>query len=273
VKIAVAFFGLPRCSEVTFPSIKQQIFAHLPTNAEVRFFFHFYFQNEVINTHSNESGVLAASNYSPFQSFEGVLERPEDVFQELNVEEFKKFGNAWPIDDHFMSLRNLLLQLRSLKKVTELVENFGPDCVLFARPDLFYHDPIPSYYYDASMTYKNAIFVPPWQWGIGLNDRFCLAGKNAYKAYGNRVDEALNYCMEGKRPLHSERLLKYAITKQKKEVYIINTKASRVRINGEFVKEKFGTNISFFSPISNPHKRFLFLSKVKTRFKLMAFKK
>lgn len=272
MKIAIAFFGLPRCSRITVPSIEDNILKQLPPQSEVKCFYHFYQQNEVVNSHSNESGSLDQSNYDFFESFNGLLERPEDVLPRLDFEEFKKFGNAWGTED-FSSLKNLLLQLNSLKRVTELVESFEPDCVLFARPDLCYHDPISPKYYKLASKFKDAVILPEWQWGVGVNDRFAITGKNAFRSYGKRLDEAMNYCSDGNKPLHSERLLKYALLKNQKEIFILDAKASRVRINGEFADEKkFVTNISLFSPLTNPQKRFLFLTQLKTKWTLTSLK-
>ena len=270
MKIAIAFFGLPRCTAKAFPSIEEHIFSRLPPGAEVKCFYHFYAQTQVVSARSQENGELDQSNYDRFKEYEGILEKPDDVLLTLGLENFKKFGDAWNKD--FNSLRNLLLQLHSLKKVTELVQSFDPDCVLFIRPDMVYHDPIHAFYYKACQKIKNSVFVPEWQWGIGINDRFALVEKGAYQAYGMRLDQAMNYCLEGNRPLHSERLLKYALLKSEANIYILKVKASRVRVNGEFAAEKFVTNISMFSPISNPHKRFLFLTKIKTILKLQFMK-
>lgn len=263
MKIAIAFFGLPRCSEKSFPSIEQKIFANIPKGAEYKCFYHFYEQKEVISSRSNEQGELHESNYAPFQNYEGILEKPEDVLPTLPIEELKQFGDAWKND--FGSMRNLLLQLHSLKEVTKLVENYNPDCVFFVRPDLIYHDNIQSYYYELVTSIPKSVFLPKWQWGIGVNDRFALLNKESYQAYGNRIDEAINYCTSGPHPLHSERLLKYALLKKNVNIYILDAQASRVRVNGDVVKEKFGTNISLTSPLTNKYKRFLFLTKWKTK--------
>jgi hypothetical protein len=271
MKIAIAFFGLPRCSEKSFPSIKQKIFANIPKDAEYKCFYHFYKQKEVISSRSNEQGELHESNYAPFQNYEGILEKPEDVLPALPIEELKQFGDAWKND--FGSMQNLLLQLHSLKQVTKLVENYEPDCVFYVRPDLIYHDPIPGFYYNLAFQTSNCIFLPKWQWGIGVNDRFALLNKESYQAYGNRIDEAINYCKSGPHPLHSERLLKYALLKKNVNIYILDAQASRVRVNGDIVNEKFKTNISFTSPLTNKYKRFLFLTQLKTKLKLRGISK
>lgn len=270
MKIAIAFFGLPRCTVKAFPSIEENILKQLPAEASVKCFYHFYQQTHVVNAHSCENGELDLSNYERFKEYDGLLEKPEDVLPGLPFEKLKKFGDAWKGD--FTTLKNLLLQLHSLKKVTELVESFEPDCVLFVRPDMVFHDPIKALYYRMCQMLSDSVFLPEWQWGIGVNDRFAIVDKSAYQTYGKRLDEAINYCLEGNRPLHSERLLKYALIKNKKEIYILKAKASRIRVNGEFAPEKFVTNISFFSPLSNPHKRFLFFTQLKTRLKLQLMK-
>mgnify|MGYP001209651558 CR=1 FL=1 len=171
MKIAIAFFGIPRCSKKSYPSIKEQIIEHLPPGAKTKCFYHFYEQKEVVNARSGEEGELDQTNYVYFEKFAGILEKPDDAFKKTPFEKAKKFGNAWSRDiEDFSTLRNLLLQLRSLKKVTKLVESFEPDCVFFVRPDLLYHEPIPDYYYNLSKNSINSIFVPGWQWGAGIND-------------------------------------------------------------------------------------------------------
>jgi|TARA_Y100000031_G_scaffold148806_1_gene185645 hypothetical protein len=269
MKIAIAFFGIPRCSKKSYPSIKEQIIEHLPPGAKTKCFYHFYEQKEVVNARSGEEGELDQTNYVYFEKFAGILEKPDDAFKKTPFEKAKKFGNAWSRDiEDFSTLRNLLLQLRSLKKVTKLVESFEPDCVFFVRPDLLYHEPIPDYYYNLSKNSINSIFVPGWQWGAGINDRFAIANKDSYQVYGYRIDEAMNYCKTSNHSLHSERLLKWVLLKKKVKIFILQATASRVRINGEIIKENFGTRTSFLSALTNRRKRFLYHAQWKTRLKI-----
>jgi len=272
MKIAVAFFGLPRCSNVAMPSIQQNLIAHFPTGSEYKCFYHFYQQTIVVNSRSGENGVLDESNYQPFLEYDGVLEEPQAVLKHLPLDGLKHFGDAW--DDGFYSLRNLLLQLHSLKNVTERVKTWSPDVVLFARPDLVYHDPVPPHLYLMAMEYENSVFVPNWQWGRGLNDTFGVCGKGSFGAYGTRLDEVINYCNDAREPLLSEHLLKYVLLKNNKEVYHLNAKASRVRIGGVVAKENFIPYKSyFFARFTNPFKRFFFVTGIKTKVKTWFFLK
>lgn len=266
MKIAVAFFGIPRCSEVSWPTIQQNLVAHFPVGAEVRYFYHFYQQDKVVNPRSGENASLEACNYHPFMEMTGLLEKPEDILPKLPFEEMKACGDAW--GDGFNSLRNLLLQLSSLKQVTALMKDFAPDVVLFARPDLAYHDPIPTLIYQVVNEQPKAVFVPNWQWGKGLNDTFAVCGREIYQAYGNRLDNVHQYCSSAKDVLHSERLLKFSLLKAGAEIYQLETKASRVRVGGVFAQENYKSHTSFFGPITNPAKRFFFITKWKTKFLL-----
>jgi hypothetical protein len=266
MKIAVAYFGLPRCSEVSWPTIQDKLLAHLPSDSEVRQFYHFYQQDKVVNPRSGENATLDQANYAPFMTFEGKLETPESKLPTLPFEAAKTHGDAW--GDGFNSLRNLLLQLGSLKEVTALVERWAPDVVLFARPDLAYHDAVPALVYHVCAEDPHAVFVPNWQWGKGLNDTFAVCGRDAYLAWGNRLDVALQYCQEQKDVLHSERLLKYAVLKAGGRVYHLDAKASRVRVGGAFAKENYASHQSTLGVLTNSQKRFIFITKWRTRWKL-----
>lgn len=272
MKIAVAFFGLPRCTSASMPTIQQNLFDHFPTGSEYHCFYSFYRQTRVVNPRSGESGLLDESNYQPFMRYQGVLEDPGEVLAGLPLEGLKPFGDAW--NDDFNSLRNLLLQLNSLKKVTGLVKAWSPDVVLFARPDLVYHDPVPPHVYLMAREYRNAVFVPNWQWGRGLNDTFAVCGRDAYEIYGTRLDEVFDYCRKKQEPLHSERLLKHVLLKYGKDIYHLDAKASRVRVGGVIARENFTPfKKSLFGRITNPAKRFYFLTGVKTRVRTYFFLK
>jgi len=266
MKIAVAYFGLPRCSDITVPTIKQNLLDQMPRDAEVRSFYHFYQQDRVVNPRSGENTTLDPANYAPFLQHEGVLETPEARLPQLPLEDAKAFGDAW--NDGFNSLRNLFLQLGSLKTVTGLVERWDPDVVLFARPDLAYHDAVPPVVYHVCVEDPAAVFVPNWQWGKGLNDTFAVCGKDAYRACGNRLELALTYCREKQDVLHSERLLKYAVLKAGLRVYHLDAKASRVRAGGVFAQENYSSHRSAFGVLTNSQKRFFFLTKLRTQLKL-----
>ena len=135
MRIAVGFFGIPRRSDICYPSIEDNILNALPADAEVSCFYHFYQQDAVINQRSGESGTLTMSNYSPFvDNMAGILEKPGKCLDRWDFDTFKKYGDAW--GDDFSSLRNLVHQLNSLHQVTGLIQESDPDLVVFARPEI-----------------------------------------------------------------------------------------------------------------------------------------
>jgi hypothetical protein len=239
LKIAVAFFGIPRNSAVCFPSIEQHILARLPADAQVRCFYHLYQVERVHNARSGEQGVLAEDNYQVFMPMTGVLETDEGVLERWQFERIKALGDTW--GDGHASVRNLILQLNSLQAVTAMLEPFDPDFVVFARPDIEYHTPLPTYPFALPEQRRLNAYIPDWQWWGGLNDRFAVCGRATYRAYGRRIEQMLPFCAATGRKPHSERLLKFALQQVGARVCLLPTTASRVRIDGSYAEEGFSS--------------------------------
>ncbi|MDR7053529.1 hypothetical protein J2W70_000874 [Pseudomonas koreensis] len=237
MKIAVAFFGIPRNSPICFPSIEQNVLAQLPAGSEVECFYHLYKVDEVQNSRSGEKGELAADNYQPFESMTGALTSTEGVLERWDFEQVKAQGDTWA--DDYASLRNLIYQLNSLHTVTTEIESFNPDFVVFVRPDNFFHTPLPGYLFNHAEARRHNVYIPDWQWWGGLNDRFAVCGRDTYIAYGKRIERIFDFCKATGRKLHSERLLKYALLEAGAKVCTLPIQASRVRITGAFAEESF----------------------------------
>jgi hypothetical protein len=237
LKIAVAFFGIPRNSPICFPSIEQNVLAQLPAGSEVQCFYHLYKVDEVQNSRSGEKGELAADNYQPFESMSGALTSTEGVLERWDFERVKALGDTWA--DDYASLRNLIYQLNSLHTVTTEIESFNPDFVVFVRPDNFFHTALPGYVFNHAEARRHNVYIPDWQWWGGLNDRFAVCGRDTYVAYGKRIERIFDFCKATGRKLHSERLLKFALLEAGAKVCTLPIQASRVRITGAFAEESF----------------------------------
>lgn len=243
VKIAIAFFGLPRNSSVCFPSIQDKLYTSV-NNFEVKSFYHLYKQKDVVNKRSGENDELLESNYKFFDEMVGVLEDPGLCLPLWGFEEIKKLGDTW--NDDYSSIKNLIHQLNSLYQVTSLIKGseYDPDVVIFIRPDLFYHDSLPMYSLVGAYKEPRTVYIPGWQWWNGLNDRFSICGKESYFAYGSRIVLAKEFCLSNNRGIHSERLLKYSLVKSRTRIKFLNCTASRVRVSGLVVDEEFSSNKS-----------------------------
>jgi hypothetical protein len=236
MKIALAFFGLPRCSRISFPSIAANLVAPLAAVGELRVFHHLWKQEQVSNLRSAEDHRLADANYAPFAAFEGeVAERPAAPAPLL--QRIAAHGDAF--HDGFQSLRNLLLQLESLYHVTQRVAAAQPDVVVFARPDLLYHEPLAREDVAYALAHPDSVSLPCWEsWG-GMNDRLAICGARAWRAYGGRLLLADHFCERTRRPLHSETFLAYAMAFAGVAVRTIALRASRVRVDGRIEQEDF----------------------------------
>jgi hypothetical protein len=239
LKIAVAFFGIPRHSEKCFPSIEVNLLGVLPADCTVRCFYHLYKLDQVHNQRSGESGALDEDNYSVFKHMTGVLDTNDGVLERWDFDRIKALGDTW--EDQHASLRNLVYQLNSLRAVTELLEPWEPDFVIFARPDLFYHDALPTYMLTDASAHSRHAYIPEWQWWGGVNDRFALCGRDIYRSYGKRIERIFEFCEATGRKLHSERLVKYVLQQAGAKVRALPTRASRVRIDGTMVDESFSS--------------------------------
>lgn len=237
LNIAVAFFGIPRNSQICFPSIQEKVLAQLPSDCNVQCFYHLYKIDEVQNTRSGEQGELKADNYAPFETMNGLLTSTEGVLERWNFEQVKALGDTWA--DDYASLRNLIYQLNSLHTVTTMMESFKPDFVVFVRPDNFFHTALPAYVFKHAQARRLNTYIPDWQWWGGLNDRLAICGRDTYVAYGKRIERMFDFTQVTGRKLHSERLLKFALQQAGARICTIETQASRVRINGAFAEESF----------------------------------
>ncbi|MEJ5990763.1 hypothetical protein WG902_12245 [Ramlibacter sp. PS3R-8] len=236
MKIALAFFGLPRCSAIAFPSIESNLLAPLRAAGELRIWQHLWRQERIFNPRTGEDQAVPEDNYEPFAGFEGSIvprpDSPHPLLQRAMVH-----GDAW--QDGFVALGNLVFQLQALYEVTQRVATAQPDVVVFARPDMLYHDPLDPADLQYALQQPDVVMLPGYEsWG-GCNDRFAIAGARAFKAYGGRILLADNFCERTKRPLHSETFLRYALAFAGIPVRTIALRASRMRMDCRVQAEDF----------------------------------
>ncbi len=236
LKVAVVFFGITRALRLTLPSIIENVLDPARAVArEVRLFGHFFTQTVISNARSGEVGELDPEEYRLLALDAVELEEPVACLDLYPMAQMQARGDIWR--DDFASFRNLVHQLHSLRRATLMAEAFQPDVVIFARPDLLYHDSMAQPLDMLARAHRQFVLVPDWSEWFGLNDRFALAkGAEGIAAYGRRAERMGEYCARGKR-LHSERFLKFALEGQR--VRRVHMRASRVRSNGLQVLEDF----------------------------------
>jgi hypothetical protein len=250
MKITVAFYGIPRCTAISAPSIERHVLAPLRRIGQVTVVHHLWKIDGIKSIRSGENGKLPPDAYDYFKHCEGLVE-PAPPFESGELfARWKWFGDAF--GDDFASLRNLMHQLQSLHRVTELVSNTAPDVVIFARPDLLYHDAIPESAVRLAENRPKLTVIPIWNWWGGFNDRFAICGREAYEAYGRRLELGVSFAEQNRRPVHSESLVKFALHEAGVETLGIPLKASRVRLDGSVKVEDFDhlrTNTPWYDPL------------------------
>lgn len=239
MKICIAFFGITRSLQSTIESINSNIILPAKKLGDTTVLGHLYDQAKINNPRSNESGSLNPNEHELISFNWLKREKPSLCLDRWNFTEVCRHGDHW--GDDFKSLSNLIHQLNSLHCVTQEAIKHQPDIVIFCRPDLLYHDNFSSILNKATHQAKNQnAYIPFWQWQSGLNDRFSVCtGKNSIEAYGNRIEQIQNYFEKLNEPLHSERLLKFALARQRIHIKPILLRASRVRLGGEVKDESF----------------------------------
>jgi hypothetical protein len=236
LRVAVVFFGITRSLRLTLPAITENVVGPARAVAhEVRLFGHFFTQTAINNARSGETGELDPEEYRLLNLDAVETEEPGACLELYPLAEMQEQGDIW--QDEFASLRNLVHQLHSLRRATLLAEGFQPHVVIFARPDLWYHDSMAEQLDFLGRAHRSFVLVPDWSQWFGHNDRFALAkGDTAIAAYGRRAERMGEYCARGKR-MHAERFLKYALRDER--VRPVHLRASRVRSNGLQVLEDF----------------------------------
>jgi hypothetical protein len=242
-KIAICFFGITRSLPHTLPSIEANVLAPARTSGQVRVYAHLFRQDQIHNPRTGEIGALDPLEYQLLKADRLELEDPGACLERWDFETLKTHGDFWR--NGFASLRNLVHQQHSLHRVSSMVLEDGDiDIAIFVRPDLRYHDTLADALQAALKAPAGTVFLPRWQPWFGHNDRFAIAvGRNAIAAYGQRAEDALNYCRDRAAPLHSERMLKYRLARQGIRVRKIEARASRVRANGDQAAEDFSRQL------------------------------
>ena len=138
LRIGVCFFGITRSLRFTIPSIQENLLAPAREFGDVVSYAHFFDQRNICNPRTGEFGALDVEEHKLLPIDRLVLEEPDICLQTWRFDDLRTHGDAW--NDNFISLRNLVHQLHSLNEVTKMAVSDGVDLVIFARPDLQYHD-------------------------------------------------------------------------------------------------------------------------------------
>tara|TARA_B100000886_G_scaffold317088_1_gene256122 strand:- start:2407 stop:3147 length:741 start_codon:yes stop_codon:yes gene_type:complete len=237
MKVCVCFFGLTRSLRYTIDSINKNILKILEdNNIKYDVYLHTYDLEVLTNKRSNEFNcMLDTEEYKLLNAKEFIIDSQDEFDKNFDYNSVKKFGDYW--GDNFSSLKNLIRQLNSLKKVFSLIENKNNeyDSFIFIRPDLKIISKIDI---DNILETKNENVIATCNFSKwrGLNDRAAIGNYNSIKKYANRIDNIYEYMNENGK-LHAEKLLKFVMEKFKIKNIDLNLYFIRIRANNDMEKK------------------------------------
>lgn len=231
MRIALCFRGIARSLVHTISSIQSNVISPAQKFGEVRIFTHLFNLKQIGEPGRGEFGAPDPFEYQLLQSDELQLEEPGTCLDQHAYDQIRQFGDAWSND--FRSLKNLIHALHSLKKGWEMARQWQPDVVCFLRPDLNYLNSLETIFKQVADGQRRGLCLPIWHSNWGINDRFAIAStEQAAHSYANRIDRAMTYCQETKKPLHAEIFLLHCLKQDKTPTWFTTAKAQRVRFGG-----------------------------------------
>lgn len=225
-KVAICFFGIVRGSNYSIPTIKEYIYKPLQ-DAGIKYDIY-------LHTYSNSEPYDGLGEFTNLS-----ITDQNDFLRSPIINKIKQYGDHW--NNNFKSLENLLCQLNSLQIVTKMWDPKNYSCVMYLRPDLYYHEPIYIGHINNILQNptSNMIYIPKWLWCTiphqppynqkGVNDRFAYGTATAMKIYGNRFKHILTYCETHNCMLHSEYFLTKIFQEYSVQVEVCTQHASRLR--------------------------------------------
>mmetsp|Transcript_35231 Transcript_35231/g.83559 ORF Transcript_35231/g.83559 Transcript_35231/m.83559 type:complete len:291 (+) Transcript_35231:108-980(+) len=228
-RVAVCFFGLTRSlRKFTFGSIQRYLLNQLSVQG---YFYDVYVHTFNITTITNSRSREYNTKLDPEEFVllnprQHIIDDPSIVHTFYNFSHFKSYGNAWPRDANFESLRNMILQSWSLKQCVKLVD--GNEYMkymyyIFARPDVMFRSPgLPSLR-NLNLT-NNSI-------ALAYIDRFAAGFPQVVKTWARRLESAQKYVETGF-PLHSEKLVLFHLKRHRIRILRLKMCFDRVRANG-----------------------------------------
>lgn len=238
-RYALCFFGLTRSLRYTRSTIVSRVFEKLlEDNAEYDIFLHTYNQNSISNARSGEKNeTLNPNEWKLLSPKRYALDDPipfEDSVITPMMTSLLRSGDPWKEPPPHNSLRNVIKQLHSLHRVTQLWSEEMPadyyDLVFYLRPDVWFFNDLNLTDVQEARQVGSVIYVPNFHsWG-GVNDRFAFGRPEVMKLYGSRFLQVLNYTKLF--PLHAETFLLHVLAWHNVTIKTTDILFERVRSNG-----------------------------------------
>lgn len=202
--IAICFWGICRSTDKTIESIKKCLYEPLTKAGHT---YHVYVHTFSLSTKLNNPRAkehnITVNNelYHLLEPTHVLIEDQHTVDGTLNAPLYQTQADPW--SNNYITHTNHVRALYSLMQVTSMWSETLYDRVIYARPDVQFHNPLNLDWLNVD---KNTIVLPNFH-AYPVNDRFALGSPSTMKIYGSRFKQALDYSQL--KPLHSETYLAY----------------------------------------------------------------
>jgi len=178
---------------------QEEILSNIDLDMEYDIFMHTYIINgEYCNQWSNEYTTDYDNNqYKLLNPKYFITDNQEEILSNIDLEKYYTKLQSWTgydIPSTKYLIRNMILALKSKKKIIELLEKHMDeyDYVIITRPDLKWITPIPWQEIIEKLTDTN-IIIPSKDWWSGCNDKICICKPNVALYVGKSYDYLQQY--------------------------------------------------------------------------------
>jgi len=231
--IAVCFFGLTRSLPHTYASIQRNLLSRIVQQGfNYDLFLHTYNLTSLNNPRTNEINVpLDPNAWQMLEPLRASVDDPAVADARYNLTYFSSFGNAWPEDPSYRTLRNLLHQQYSIQSCFNLITQYISESgkhysyLMFARPDVMYHRP--------GLPQLDVLPLTNETIAVKFIDRFAIGRFFPVKVWTERMASADELLRRPNATLHSETLVLHHLRRCKiRHFELDNFCFFRVRANG-----------------------------------------
>ncbi len=232
-RLAICFFGLVKNIDHVYPSIQQFILEPLNQQGhQIDFYCHTYKLDRFTNPRNGEDNVqiYPESIHQRFKFKDLKMELISEYSNlDADLQSCLKYGDPWP-DNKVLSLKNHLLNLRSLYQVTQLWKNEASTytAIIYLRPDLRILNPL-----NFQILSEKTLAIPSFHSYGGHNDRFAYGTPQAMIIYGERWKGIEQFFVKHRRNIHAETFLRLHLQDHSVQVIPLSIRFQRIRGNNQ----------------------------------------
>ena len=228
----VILYGIGRNNRITEKHFKLLINSYNTNKLKVEVNYYYLEIGKIENPRSNEFQKLPDVGNKPFNANKFFKFKKQDLNISYYFNMLKSSHDLY--NDKFKSYENLLFQLSLLKKVYDNTDFSKYKSICFVRDDILFSKTLNIK--SMMLFVNNFSFISAWSWYNGYNDRFFFTNSQGAEIFSNRMINLEGF-LHKFNYIQGEELLKFSLKSKKIKLLVLPTRTTRVRSNGQLVKE------------------------------------